>query len=196
MELRTPTPEQFRAAYRTEMRAAFPPAELKPLRIIEKMWRDGHYRPYCLYEGEELLGVCFLWLGHPGWGLLDYLCITERARNRGLGTQVLRLLQEKEPDMVIFGEAEAPEDAPDPAMAKRRLGFYARCGVRVAGYDSKIFGVHYRTLYLADRELSDAELMEEHRYVYETGLPKLLFRGNVCIPYEADVNPKAKEGKP
>ena len=41
MELRIPTPEQLRKIYETDMKEAFPAAELKPLAAIEKMWREG-----------------------------------------------------------------------------------------------------------------------------------------------------------
>ena len=37
MELKIPTPEQLRQFYETEMKSAFPAAELKPLAAIEKM---------------------------------------------------------------------------------------------------------------------------------------------------------------
>ena len=60
---------------------------------------------------------------------------------------------EKEAGTVIFGESEVPELAPDPAMAKRRLGFYARNGARTAGYDTEAFGVAYKTLYWASGEM-------------------------------------------
>ena len=49
---------------------------------------------------------------------------------------------------VIFGESEIPCYAPDPAMAERRLGFYARNGARTAGYDTEMFGVPYKTCLL------------------------------------------------
>ena len=38
MELRIPTREQLRTVYDRDLRAAFPTAELKPLRNIEEMW--------------------------------------------------------------------------------------------------------------------------------------------------------------
>ena len=59
-----------------------------------------------------------------------------------------------------------PEDAPDPEMARRRLGFYARNGLRTAGYETAMFGVHYKTLYLAREPVDDDALMAEHRFVY------------------------------
>ena len=85
MELRLATPEQTALAYERDMIPAFPPAELKPLKNIEAMCRIGRYRPWCLFDGEELVGESFLWLGSPGWALLDYLCVTPSRRNGGLG---------------------------------------------------------------------------------------------------------------
>lgn len=186
MELRIPTPEQLRDVYNKDMKAAFPAAELKPLAAIEKMWAEGWYKPYCLFDdgGAEPIGTAFLWLGHPGWLLLDYLCVSSTRRNDGLGAEILRLLPQAEPGAVIFGEAEAPVHAPDPAMAERRLGFYARCGLRTAGYETEMFGVHYKTLYLADREVADEALMEEHRFVYRNSFTPEKYAKYVRIPYD------------
>lgn len=192
MELRLPTPEQLRGVYDAEMKAAFPPAELKPLAFIEKMWREGWYKPYCLFDGEEIMGVAFLWLGHPGWELLDYLCVAANRRNDGLGAVILRMLPEVEPGAVIFGEAEVPEDAPDPEMAARRLGFYARCGLRTAGYETEMFGVHYKTLYLADRTVDDGELMKEHKFVYWNSFTPEKYEKYVRIPYDPQATPSTK----
>ena len=47
-------------------------------------------------------------------------------------------------------EAELPEKADDPAMAVRRLGFYARCGAVDTGWTEKLFGASwFRVLTLA-----------------------------------------------
>ena len=125
MELRLATPEQLETVYDADLKVSFPAAELKPLRIIQRMLEDGYYRPWCLFDGTEIVGECFLWLGEPGWALLDYLCISPRCRNGGLGALLLEKMLEAEPGVVILGESEMPEYAPDPAMAQRRLGFYA-----------------------------------------------------------------------
>ena len=126
MELRIPTLEQLRTVYDRDLRTAFPAAELKPLKNMEEMWAEGRYRPWCLVDGDDIAGEAFLWLGHPGWALLDYLCVAADRRNGGLGSVILEKLREAERGNVIFGESEIPCYAPDPAMAERRLGFYAR----------------------------------------------------------------------
>lgn len=185
-KLKIPSLEEVRDFYERDMKEAFPPAELKPLASIEKMWREGWYKPYCLYDYDGMgpIGCAFLWLGHPGWAILDYLCVNAGWRNDGFGTEILRLLREMEPETVIFGEAEAPVHAPDPAMAERRLGFYARCGLQTAGYDTEMFGVHYKTLYLANREVADEELMAEHEFIYRNSFAPEKYEKFVRIPFD------------
>ena len=189
MELRIASPEELRLAYERDLKAAFPQAELKPLAAMEAMWRDGRYAPYCLWDGGELVGEAFLWLGHPGWALLDHLCVAANARNGGLGAEILHQLLETEPETVFFGEVEAPVHAPDPAMAERRLAFYARNGLRTAGYDTEMFGVHYKTLYLANRVVEDERLMEEHRYVYQRSFSPEKYARYVVIPRDPNAAP-------
>ena len=192
MELRIATLEQLRDVYQRDLMEAFPAAELKPLQAMEKMWEEGWFKPYCLFDGDAIVGEALLWLGHPGWAILDYLCISADRRNDGLGAEILRLLPQAEPGMVIFGEAEAPADAPDPAMAERRLGFYARCGLRTAGYDTEIFGVHYKTLYLFDGPVDEEQLMREHTFIYQNTFDPDKFAKYVRIPYDPNAEPMAK----
>ena len=188
-ELRLPAPEQVALVYERDMRPAFPPAELKPLANIQAMCRDGCYRPWCLFDGEEIIGECFLWLGRPGWALLDYLCVAADRRNSGAGARMLAELRRVEPDTVILCESEAPEHAPDPAMARRRLGFYARNGLRTAGYDTDIFGVHYKTLYLAAGPVTDEDLIRENRFIYQNRFPKEKYDRYVRIPRDPAAGP-------
>ena len=187
--LKLANPEEVAAFYQRDMCRAFPPAELKPLANIQAMIQDGIYRPWCLFEGGELAGACFLWLGHPGWGLLDYLCVAESRRNSGAGARMLAELRRVEPEMVVLGESEAPVHAPDPAMAERRLGFYSRNGARTAGYDTDIFGVHYKTLYWAPAAVPDEVLMAEHQYIYQNRFPAKKYETYVRIPRDPAAGP-------
>ena len=189
MELRMPTPEQLETVYGADLKASFPPAELKPLRAIQEMWREGWYRPWCLFDGDDIVGECFLWLGHPGWALLDYLCVSPHCRNSGTGALLLAKMQEKEPGTVILAESEAPIHAPDPALAERRLGFYARNRARTAGYDSEMFGVHYKTLYWAEEPVDDERLMEEHRFIYRNRFSPAKYARYVRIPRDPAAPP-------
>lgn len=189
MELRLPNLTQLRQIYEADLKKAFPPAELKPLSAMEQMWQEGKYKPWCLFDGEEIVGLGFLWMVRPGWAILDYLCVTEKCRNGGIGQEILRLLPEAEPDTVIFGEAEAPVHAPDPAMAERRLGFYLRNGLRIAGYDTDMFGVHYKTLYLAKHEVADEDLMKAHQEIYQSSFTPEKYARHVVIPRDPALPP-------
>lgn len=171
MKLRTPTADELRLVYERDLSEAFPPQELKPLRNIVQMTQRGKYAPLCLYDGAEIVGECFLWLGRPGWMLLDYLCVTRTRRNTGLGAYMLQALLGLYPDSVIIGEVEAVEHAPVPEMASRRIGFYLRNGARLAGVDTELFGVHYKTLYYSRTPRPDAEIWREHAAIYKTSFP-------------------------
>jgi len=190
MELRTATPEQLRMVFRRDMLTAFPEAELKPLAAMERLWAEGWYRPYCLFDGDEIVGEAFLWLGHPGWAIVDYLCVSAGRRNDGLGGEILRLLQQAEPGTVLFGEAEAPEHAPDPVMAQRRLGFYARCGLRTAGYDTAMFGVHYKTIVWSNGDVDEDEVLRRHQTIYRRWFTPGMYEAAIQIPLHEGEEPK------
>ena len=91
MKLKLASPEQVAMVYERDLKPSFPPSELKPLANIQAMCRDGCYQPWCLFDGEEIAGECFLWLGRPGWALLDYLCVAEDRRNSGAGALMLKV---------------------------------------------------------------------------------------------------------
>ena len=189
MELRLAGPEQTALAYEWDLRPAFPPAELKPLANIQAMCRDGCYRPWCLFQGEEIVGECFLWLGRPGWALLDYLCVAQDRRNAGAGAAMLAQLRRAEPETVVLVESEAPEHAPDHQLAQRRLGFYARNGLRTAGYDTDVFGVHYKMLYLSAESMPDEVLIRENRFIYQNRFSKEKYDRFVRIPRDPAAGP-------
>ena len=192
MELKLPTPEQLETVYEADLKVSFPAAEIKPLQIIQKMVEDGYYRPWCLFDGKEIVGECFLWLGAPGWALLDYLCVSPRFRNGGVGARMLAEMLAAEPDTVILGESEVPEYAPDPDMARRRLGFYARNHARIAGYDTEMFGVPYKTLYWADGPIPDQQLIDAHRAIYLSRFSPDKYTRYIRIPREPDAEPMPK----
>ncbi len=192
MEMKLPTPEQLARAYEMDMKAAFPPAELKPLWNIEAMCRDGCYRPWCLFDGGEVVGECFLWLGKPGWALLDYLCVSAHRRNDGLGALLLSELIKAEAGTVILGECEAPIHAENPSLAERRLGFYARNQARTAGYDTELFGVHYKTLYWSTEPVPDEKLIRQHQFIYQNRFPAEKYEQFIRIPRDPSAPPSPR----
>lgn len=184
LEMRLATEAQLAEAYERDISPAFPPAERKPLRGMLEELRRGEYRPWCLFDGEELIGEAFVWAHVPGFALFDYLCVTASRRNDGLGSVLIRKLAEAERGNVLFGESEVPRYAPSPSLAERRLAFYRRNGARQAGYDSCVFGVPYHTLYWSDRAVSEEALWTAHAATYRSSLPKRIFDGYIQIPWE------------
>ncbi|MBR3640699.1 MAG: GNAT family N-acetyltransferase [Oscillibacter sp.] len=184
MELKLPTQAQLKRAYEDLLTPAFPPSELKPLRAITAMQERGLYRPYCLFDGEDLVGACFLWYAREGWALVDYLCVAAPLRGRGIGAEALKMLQRAQPSDAFILESEAVCDAPDRDLARRRLLFYERCGASLAGYDTEIFGVHYRTLLLAPFAAEDETVMREHERIYQTSFSEEKYRRYVRIPWD------------
>lgn len=184
LELRLPTGEQLKQIYERDLKPAFPAAELKPLR--EMLWETerGEYRPWCLFDGEAIVGEAFVWTVISGFALFDYLCVSQEKRNDGLGSLMIRRLTEAERSNVLFGEAEIPRFAADPALAERRLGFYRRNGARRAEYDSCVFGVPYHTLFWAERDVSREELMEAHAAAYRSAIPRQIYSKYIVIPWD------------
>lgn len=184
MELRLPTSEELKLAYERDMTPAFPRAERKPLHAIEQLYEAGLYRPWCLFDGTELVGEAFIWAFEAGYALFDYLCITEERRNDGLGSALIGQLLEAECGNIVFGEAEIPDYAPDPAMAERRLGFYRRNGLKKAFYDTNLFGVPYHTLYWAQTEVDEQALLSAHQRCYRQKMPQLIYQTCIRIPWD------------
>ena len=93
---------------------------------------------------------------------------------------------------MLFGEAEIPAYAPDPALAERRLAFYRRNGAKQADYDVCEFGVPYHTLYWARREIEGDELCAAHAATYRSSIPRPLYERWVSIPWEPSMGVPTK----
>ena len=184
MELRLPTEQQLRRVYERDLKMSFPAAELRPLPVICTLTRGGTYRPWCLFDGEEIVGEAFVLGFAPGWALFDYLCVDASRRNDGLGAKLIAKLLEAERGNVVFGESEIPDYAPDPDMARRRLRFYRRNGAQQAAYDTAVFGVPYHTLFWAERAVTDGELMAAHQKAYHDRFPPSAYRRFIQIPWD------------
>lgn len=184
MELKLPSEAQLEAVYARDLLASFPKAELKPLREMRAERARGEYRPWCLFDGEEIIGEAFVWEHTAPFALFDYLCVTPARRNDGLGSLLIQKLIAAERGKVVFGEAEIPAYAPDGAMAARRLAFYRRNGAKRAGYDVCEFGVPYHVLYWADGAADERALRAAHAAAYRSAIPRAYYERYVQIPWE------------
>lgn len=183
MQMKKLTPEQLKQIYRRDLTVAFPPEELKPLRAMERLQADGTYCAWGLMDGEEIVGMASVFRVAPGWSLFDYLCVTPARRGDGLGADLVSRLADLERGNVLFGESEVPQYAPDPELARRRLAFYQRNGAKLAGYDIALFGVPYRVLYWAERDVAPEELAKRHAQAYQSRFTPKLYHTYVKIPW-------------
>lgn len=138
------TANEVTRVYLDEMRRDFPPTELKPLSVILNSEAAGEAHTWGVFDGETL--VAYLLMVHPKGAsavLLDYFAVLPPYRASGIGAKLLAKLPEQEENAAILIESELPEKADDPAMAVRRLGFYARCGAKDIGWTEKLFGASW-----------------------------------------------------
>lgn len=193
MKLRILSKAELEQLYNSEMKRAFPPSELKSLKAMESMRDTGRYEPLGMFDGEELMGYALIWMeADVPHVLLDYLGVMEGKRGSGFGSTLLKLLSERYAHRgSIFGEAER-DNSPDPeerVLQSRRLDFYFRNGLRYAGYDCALFGVHYETLIFGGEGVSAEELMEAHQTIYRRQIPAKFYDRFVQIPLKEGEKP-------
>ena len=144
------TADELSSVYETEMCRDFPPSERKPLAMILDAEARGRAHSWGVYAGERL--AAYLLMVRPEGcpvSHLDYFAVLPRYREGGLGGRLLARLPAQEPGArAILIEAECPEKAEDEAMARRRLGFYARAGAVDTGWTEHLFDAWFRVLAL------------------------------------------------
>ena len=188
--LRQLTDPELERAYDSVFREAFPPEELKPLGAIRAMTRGGFYRPCGLFRDGEAVGYAFLWTDGP-YILIDYLCVPRNIRNGGVGAAMIKALREAYPPETVFiGEVEAPtgDEAAD-AIIHRRLGFYERSGAVTLGYDTALFGVHYKPPAWSAGPGDEAEVLRRHEGMYRRWFPAEIYARAVQIPLRPGEKP-------
>lgn len=151
LTLRPLTLDQAAEVYSAEMHRDFPESELKPWTAISALWAQGRYEATVLEKDGQRLAYAFLLYtaGTPAL-LLDYLAVLPAYRDHGLGREMLRRLAEHYGarfDRLLI-EAETPCEAPDAAVARRRLRFYASAGAAAQDFEVRLFGVRFCILAL------------------------------------------------
>ncbi|HJD20193.1 MAG TPA: GNAT family N-acetyltransferase [Candidatus Gemmiger faecigallinarum] len=185
MEIRLLQEREAEQIYRSYMERDFPPSELKPFSSVQDLMRRGLYEPLALYQDGAL--AAYAWqtvLGERRGALLDYFAVLPGLRGGGVGTQALQALAAyyapRKQTLII--ECEHPALAPDPAAARRRIGFYLRAGARATAMESLLFGVRYQIYALPCGGFEpDAELRADLEALYRAMVPEPYYRGNVIF---------------
>lgn len=131
---------------------AFPWYERKPWQMLCRTAAQGRAKLWAVYDRELPdhfcgLAVCLLWQDIV---LLDYLAVEPNLRSQGVGAQIIPLLLQHYADRRLLLESERP-GAPltNPADCRRRLAFYAKCGLKNTGLIVKIYLSEYLLLWAA-----------------------------------------------
>ena len=161
-EIRLLDAAALRRVYRDHVKADFPPAERKPLAMIERQVRTGQYDTLGLFRGETLLAYAFLWRDKEGHcALLDYLAVCRGGRGQGTGSAFMEQLKAHYggfDGLLVEAEAEDPQAGEEQnTLRRRRIDFYRRCGFRMLDYKARLFGVTYAML--ASGALTDADAL-------------------------------------
>ena len=172
--------------YRSALPRDCPAAELKPFAEIQRLLESGVYEPLLLTDdaGARLAYAWQVVLPGQRTALLDYFAVRYDLRGSGVGTAALGLVRDYDAmrvhDLVL--ECEHPAEAPDPATARRRIGFYLRAGARATALESRVFGTRYAVLSLpCGGTVPDAALCKELRTLYKVMVPHPYYRGQVIF---------------
>ena len=194
MVLRILPPEELAEVYQTVLKEAFPPAELKPLEIMEQMRQRGVYDPLGYFEEDGSLAGCMILWRHTGgqYILIDYLCVPAGRRGQGAGGKILAAVRSYyPPDTVFIGESEAPTGDPKAdEQILRRLDFYRRSGAVTLGYDCAMFGVHYKTIAWANPLPDEAGILQKHQEIYQEQFSRALYDEFIQLPLAPGETPR------
>ena len=166
--------EAAKRTYDSHMQRDFPESERKPWDITLSLHERGIYEMLeARWEGKM---VGYAWMVSPVGesALIDYLAVLPEYRNCGIGGMVLQALSDRYRlrGQHLLLESEFPGEAPDPQIAVRRLGFYARSGFLETGVHVRLFGVKFCIL-------SDCAAMNAHeqmQYIYAAMFPGEQYR--------------------
>lgn len=182
------TTEQVADIYHNHMKQDFPPAEVKPLMLIQQLIKKGVYQPYGWYdEAGNLAAYSFFVKAEGGTVLLmDYFAVCRQYRNSGYGSQCLALMKTLWKGIGgILAEVEDPaksSSAEEAHTRTRRVAFYQRNGMRPTAVHSVLFGVPYILHYLpVEADCADKALYEELDAIYHTLFPLPVYKAKATI---------------
>lgn len=117
--------------------ASIEPSEQKPLEVLRGMVGDARYAFHVLEALDDVIGfaIVFTPADREFW-LLEYIAIEATRRDAGIGIElfmrVAKAMSNENPSACGLLEVDqAIGDANAAAQARRRLGFYARCGCKM-----------------------------------------------------------------
>lgn len=183
MKLQRLNENQITKLYQEHMVVDFPKDELKPLNMILKSVQEGFYNCFGLFENEQIVGYTFMVKQENSY-LVDYIAIFPENRNKGVGANLLTLIDDYLGDADrIIGEVEDPaytDDEEQKTLQTRRLGFYLRNNCYDTGLRVECFGVKFIILEAGNKKCRDKdEVWDLYSLFYKKFLSEERFKKNI-----------------
>jgi len=176
MHLREMSLHEIELWYKNELMNTFVEQERKPQSVILDLINKGEYKVLGAYDFddlhiEQLTGYAtFAIKSDVPMLLLDYLGVTIKKRNTGIGSQILKSVCSFFHESAIVLESELEVDglsAAENELRRRRINFYLRNGFR-AVYEMATCGLRWQALFFSAEEMPMEEIIGYHRTLYGT----------------------------
>ena len=184
MELKILSNELLLLWYEKFLKEDFVSDEIKPIKNILMLIKNDRYEVYGVFQDNEMIAYASFWKKENiNLVLLDYLGVSKKYRNQGIGSKILTLIKEMLGNMPYVVEAEIPTGSSleEDKIRKRRIQFYERNGCKKV-YLMATCGMKWQTLVNSKNEIDQKELAKLHKELYEEK------RTDVKIPVSIDEN--------
>ena len=184
MELKILSNELLLLWYEKFLKEDFVSDEIKPIENILTLIKKGRYEVYGVFQDDEMIAYASFWKKENiNLVLLDYLGVSKKYRNQGIGSKILTLIKEMLGNMPYVVEAEIPTGSSleEDKIRKRRIEFYERNGCKKV-YLMATCGIKWQTLVNSKNEIDQKKLAKLHKELYEEK------RTDVKIPVSIDEN--------
>lgn len=184
MELKILSNELLLLWYEKFLKEDFVSDEIKPIENILTLIKNGRYEVYGVFQDDEMIAYASFWKKENiNLVLLDYLGVSKKYRNQGIGSKILTLIKEMLGNMpyVVEAEIQTGSSLEEDKIRKRRIQFYERNGCKKV-YLMATCGMKWQTLVNSKNEIDQKELAKLHKELYEEK------RTDVKIPISIDEN--------
>lgn len=123
---------------------------------------------YGYYENNQFIGFSFLTL-YKDICYIFFLAVKKEVRNKGYGTEIIKIIKEQNKDKVILLCHEEVDDKYlDNNLRIKRRDFYIKNGFVYNGYKTREFDVIFETRYFGNHPVP----FEDYQAIYVLGFSK------------------------
>ncbi len=111
--------------------ACFPKEERNPeSRIIYRL-ENKLSRMFVVTEQDTVIAFAFVAVLNNNFLLLDYIAVSEKYQNKGIGSLLLKFILDEFTDKKIILEVENPAFGANKLVKEKRIAFYKRFGIKI-----------------------------------------------------------------